>query len=322
MLPFAKKKGSMTTTHATLLNISHVSRNGPLTHSLHFKDTKDPCPVYDGRVWHLYGSGGRKNYETWHMLHATAQTLEGPWIEQEPSLLPGAVYGASLAAPGVVFDFETSLFHMFIQTDCFALHGRIEHRVSTDGHTFILRDTILESIEETQEAGIYDPHPAIIHGQKFLVYSGMPTIGRPDIYLAKSATNTWDGPWLRMGEILNHSQVEHHNQHDHADYEWGLEGAQLLELPNGQVLLNAVCFLPDGVRGTRQRVFFALSDKPEGPYRSLGPILLPSGADWESAENGHAAVVLEGRDLHLFYQARSLTTPWRFGHAVLQLNHR
>lgn len=38
---------------------------------------------------------------------------------------------------------------------------------------------------------------------------------------------------------------------EHPDYEWGIEGAQLVELPDGRVLLNATCFLPEGRRGNR-----------------------------------------------------------------------
>jgi hypothetical protein len=79
-----------------------------------------------------------------------------------------------------------------------------------------------------------------------------------------------------------------------------LEGAQLVELPDGRVLLNATCFLPSGARGSRQRVFFAVADKVEGPYQTLGAVLDPS----EPGENGHSTVMINDNELTLFYQSR------------------
>lgn len=133
--------------------------------------------------------------------------------------------------------------------------------------------------------------------------TGMPRVSRGDLFLAYSITNRWEGSWERMGKILSHEKIPHHNQHDHFDYEWGLEGAQLVMLPSGHILLNGVCFLPEGKRGGRQRVFFAISGRVSGPYTTLGPVLTPSIEGWDSGENGHAAVVIEGSHLHLFYQA-------------------
>lgn len=293
-------------------------RSGPLITQGTFCDMKDPCPVFDGKQWHIFASGGRKETGEWHMLHAVSDSLTGPWTEVDPALIPGA-QGGCPAAPGVVYDNNEKLFHMFIQSDCFALEGTVEHRISRDGHVFEIKETVLRSISGTGEAGIYDPHPTIIHDEKYLVYSGMPIVGRPDLYLAKSTTNSWYGPWERLGKIVSHEEIVHHNQHDHPDYEWGLEGAQLVELPDGRVLLNAVCFLPEGERGTRQRVFFAVADSVTGPYRSLGPMILPTNEGWESGENGHAAAVLNGPTLHLFYQARGITEPWRFGYTTFSV---
>jgi hypothetical protein len=82
------------------------------------------------------------------------------------------------------------------------------------------------------------------------------------------------------------------------------------------VLLNAVCFLPEGAPGTRQRVFFAIASSPKGPFFDIGPALRPTDNTWESGENGHAAAFIQDGNLHLFYQARSPQTNWRFGHAI------
>jgi hypothetical protein len=297
-----------------LQNLSHP-RIGPLFVSPKYSDTKDPCAVFDGKLWHMYGSGGSSAIERWHILHATAKAPEGPWKVQKAAKLEG-ITGGGVAAPSVEYDPAEKVFHMFVQTHYAALGSTIEHLVSSDGHYFKYKDTPLTSIPGTDEAGIYDPHAAVLSGEKYISYSGFPRVGRPDVYLAKSSSNSWYGPWQRLGKILSHHEISHHNQHDHPDYEWGLEGTQLLQLPNGTILMNAVCFLPQGLRGTRQRVFFSVARKPEGPYLTLGPILNPQNNEWESGENGHAAGYIIDNELLLFYQARAQEegrNKWRYG---------
>jgi hypothetical protein len=248
--------------------------------------------------------------ETWKIFHATAPALEGPWT-QEPLIDPG-LDGSGVAAPGVVF--EDGVFHMFIQTEFMKSGGTCEHLVSNDGFTWVALGTALHSVPDTEEDGIYDPHPAAIGGDKYLVYSGMAKFARvpqPDVYLARSRSGSWFGPWERLGKILDHDDVPHHNPRGHADYEWGIEGPQLVELPDGRVMLNATCFLPDGPRGTRQRVFFAIADDVRGPYRTVGPVLEPT----ERGENGHSTVLVSGEEITLFYQSRVAGTNhrWRYG---------
>lgn len=310
-----------------------VRKQGPLYSTSQFKDTKDPCPVFDGTIWHIFGSGGSVKDEKWKILHAISPNLEGAWVETDPVTLSG-LSGDHVAAPGVIFDKTTKTFHMFIQTDFLATNGTVEYLISHDSNTFTRVTTALQSIPETEEAGIYDPHPAVVKGKKFLVYSGTPRItkegekfiSKPDIFLAISETNLWEGPWKRLGKILDHRTIaEHHNQPDDPEYEWGIEGPQLLELPNGQILLNATCFLPQGKFGTRQRTFFALADTIQGPYRTLGPVIHDNFEAWESGENGHAACILQNHTLHLFYQARPLIhedaqlNDWRYGIATFDL---
>jgi hypothetical protein len=282
--------------------------------------TKDPCPVFDGTTWHLYGSGGEPNVEIWKILHATAPSPEGPWTEQTSALLD-VVRGPHVAAPGVIYDPYDRQFHMFVQREFMRLGGTIEHLTSADGNRFNFSDTALSSLDGTAEAGIYDPHPAFILGKRWLVYSGMKEVARPDLFVAESPTAAWDGAWQRRGKIVSHEHIIHHNQHDHTDYEWGLEGSQLIELPSGNILLNAVCFLPSGRRGERQRVFFAAARTPLGPYITLGPVIEPYGTDWESGENGHAAGIIVGDALYLYYQSRAFSERhrWCYGLAVFKI---
>lgn len=282
----------------------------PLFQPQDLDDVKDPCPVWDGARWHLFGSGGTVTSETWRVFHATAPALAGPW-QQEP-LIHLPITGSGVAAPGVVF--EGGVFHMFIQTEFMRSGGRCEHLVSNDGFVWVALPSALVALDGTVEHGLYDPHPAVISGQNYIVYSAMPEFDRvpqPEVFLARSLSHTWFGPWQRMGRILGHEDIPHHNAKDQVDYEWGLEGPQLVELPDGRVMLNATCFLPEGPRGTRQRVFFALADRVEGPYQSLGPVLMPDGV----GENGHSTVVVEGAELTLFYQSRVESTGqrWRYG---------
>lgn len=298
------------------MNVTFGSNVFPLFHPKEIDDLKDPCPVFDGRVWHMFGSGGTVTTESWTLFHATSTHLEGPWTQHDPIHLP--IQGSGIAAPGVIY--ADGVFHMFVQTEFMHPGGRVEHAVSNDGFSWVVLQPALVSIEDSEEHGIYDPHPAEIAGVKYLVYSAMPKFARvpqPDVFLARSVTNTWYGPWERRGKILDHADVPHHNHRDDPDYEWGIEGAQLVELPDGRVLLNATCFLPAGERGTRQRVFFAVADEVEGPYRTVGPILAPA----ERGENGHSTVMIKDNELLLFYQSRVEATGqrWRYGIARCDL---
>lgn len=318
-----------------------IKTTGPLLFSENFADIKDPCPVFDGKKWHIYGTGGGK--KGLEIFHFTSSNFHGPWIE-ERSIKLEKVVGESVAAPGVIYDDKK--FHMFVQTDCFHLDGKIEYLNSTDGSHFnyvntalfslqvtqqkkenMLQQRVIRAIEKNPETGIYDSHPAIIRGQKYLVYSGMSEVGRPDIYLAKSTSNLWDGPWERVrafinkGPILTHQEVIHHNQLEGSHYEWGLEGAQLIELPDSLILLNAVCFLPEGKYGKRQRIFFAVANEVTGPYQTIGPVIYPPQEGWDCGENGHAAGVIIGEKLELFYQGRQGEgSKWSCGIASIDLN--
>ncbi|WP_027062608.1 hypothetical protein [Mesorhizobium loti] len=288
----------------------------PLFHPANVDDLKDPCPVFDGALWHIFGSSGTVTTESWSICHGTAPDLYGPWTMHEAIELP--LVGSGIAAPGVIY--EGGVFHMFIQTEFMKSGGRCEHAVSDDGFAWTLQPPAILSLPDTDEDGIYDPHPAVIGGRRYIVYSGMPKftkVPQPDVYLARSQSDSWFGPWKRVGKILDHVHVPHHNAREHPDYEWGIEGAQLVELPDGRVLLNATCFLPEGARGNRQRVFFAVASRVEGPYVSVGTVLEPG----EPGENGHSTVMVEGRELTLFYQSRQAATGhrWRYGVAKCDL---
>lgn len=278
--------------------------------------------MFDGSRWHLFGTGFRGGDGRWRASHATSDGLAGPWAEAPPAGLD-AVDGGCVGAPGLVAEPEAGLLHLFAQTHFCERGSSIEHLVSTDGGgTFVRRATAVgPSRLRAGEAGVYDGHPSFVAGTPWLAYAAFREPGHPDLFVARSRSGTWDGPWRRAGRILAHAEVApHHNQHGQPGYEWGLEGPQLVELPSGRILLNAVCFLPDGPRGRRQRVFFAVGDHPTGPFRTVGPVLDPPATGWEAGENGHAAAVVDDGRLWLFYQARAGEgAPWRWGVAACAL---
>ncbi len=320
-----------------MYNISPLQKFGPLFEDPRYKDLKDPCPLFDGNFWHIYGSAGDVRKEVWQIFHATSPVCEGPWSLLPPVILEG-LSGDRVAAPGVIYDPLDKIFHMFVQRDFLATGGGVEYLVSKDGLSFKSINTVLKPIPDSEEAGLYDPHPALVKNKKYISYSGTPRveklenkyISQPDIFLAESTTNTWEGPWKRLGKILSHEDIEaHHNSRLHAEYEWGIEGPQLIDLENGLVLLNATCFLSHGRFGTRQRVFFAISDNPQGPFQTLGPVIDPKfGPDWETGENGHAAGFLFDERLQLFYQGRSgenvldaSLNDWKYGRAIFNVSY-
>jgi hypothetical protein len=290
-----------------------VVRRGVLFTPERHPALKDPSPVFDGDRWHLFATGCGLPHGL-EIAHATAPTLDGPWTEHPPPQLQG-VEVEHPAAPGVVA--EGHRLHLFLQHHFNRLGGAIEHLVSDDGGAcFQHVDTALTSTTEGQELGVYDPDPAIIDGHPFLAYAAMSVVGQPDLYLARSRTGSWDGPWERQGCILDHHSVEHHNRVGDHDYEWGLEGPHLLQLPDGSTLLTAVCFLRGHPPGHRQRLLLAVSHDVRGPYSVIGPVVDPEGPG-ASGENGHGAAVLEGDAVRLVYQELSGRRSWHLRHAAV-----
>lgn len=302
-------------------------RTGPLVEPSGGGHMKDPCPVVleDG-TWRIFGTGFRGADGSWRASRARASSPKGPWEELDPARIEGPE-GGCVGAPGVVAG-DAGELHMFAQTDFAAVGSTIEHLVSTDGGDRFRRvgTALRSSWLRAAEAGVYDAHPATVAGQRWLAYAAFSTPGHPDLFVATAGpsgpSRSWDGPWKGRQRVLAHAEVAcHHNAHSDPGYEWGLEGPQLVDLGRGRVLLNAVCFLPGGERGRRQRVFFALGPSPTGPFRSLGPVLDPAlGGAWEAGENGHAAAIVHDGWVWLFYQARaSEATPWRWGLAACPL---
>lgn len=281
------------------------SIDAPLVTSRFFPELKDPSLAYDGSRYHLYGTGCLGPHR-WGIYHFVATTPHGPWEELTPCSINAQ--GPQLCAPSVVF--EAGVFHMFVQTACFELGWPLLQLVSTDGANFRSQGTALSP---PPGDGYYDVEAVHWAGEHYLTYSAMHQVGHGDIYLAKSRTNTWFGPWETVGCILEHTNVPFHNQHADRDYEWGLEGAQVVRLHDRRFLLTAVCFLRHGRPGRRQRLFTALADRIEGPYLGSTPVIEPSRDAWDCGENGHGCAWQKGDDIHVFFQARRPAGKWNIG---------
>lgn len=275
-------------------------------------DQKDPSPIAipdksnNKIVYHIYGTKGDDRTKQWEILHAISNSPHGPWTEV--STINTGLKGEGVAAPGVIY--ENDRVHMFLQTEFLSLGGTIEYLTSDDGgYNFYHQGTVLRSIKGTDQAGVYDPQPLIVKTlsktERYIVYTGMPKVSHGDVFLAISKAG-WHGPY-ETKKIISHEEIIHHNQHNDFDYEWGLEGGNILLLPNGKFLFVGVSFLPTGDRGTRQRVFSAISDKIDGPYQTLGPLINPK----KPGENGHPGVIIEDKTIRLYYQERKVGGPWR-----------
>ncbi len=282
-----------------------------------YRDYKDPCVVWHDGRWQLFATGGSRG-PRYDVVQAAADSLFGPWRWLGSVALNGA-NGPSVCAPGVISDGD--LLHLFIQQAFNMLGSSIMHFVSRDGgRNFFRRPDALPAEPGTSQAGLYDAHPVRIDDGRYLVYSSTSVVGQSELHWARDTGGHWAGPWQRLGALMRETDLPWHNQPEDPDYEWGLEGGQLLGLPDGRVLLNAVGFASGLPRGQRQRVFFALADGVAGPYRQLGPIL-PPGQLQVTGENGHASAAVHEDILHLVYQHRATVgRRWRLSATHLPLD--
>jgi hypothetical protein len=60
--------------------------------------------------------------------------------------------------------------------------GGIEYLTSPDGRVFTRQNIALEAVPGTGEAGLYDPHPSPVDGEKYIVYSGTPRVQKTDTF--------------------------------------------------------------------------------------------------------------------------------------------
>jgi len=221
---------------------------------------------------------------------------------------------------------------MYIQTACFEENGVIASATSTDGETFsgvsaslITRETVDDA--QKKVIGVYDAGISEItmDQEDYLVmlFSGYRRVGCGDIYLSYKKKHAPDNEWTKARNVLSQEDVPFHNHPDYEFFEWGLEGAKLVQLTPQLFLMIGVCFLPmpHGYDGQRQRIFFALSDRIDGPYTPLHiPLYTPAYAA-SPAEQGHPELLIHDNSLWIIYQERKGTgMPWYLCYAKYDLS--
>lgn len=277
-------------------------------------EIKDPSVVQIAPdQFMMFASVGNSKEQTWKVGRFTASSIFGEWQEQEPTIFHD-LSGPQLCAPAVLYEEQNGhpLWSMYIQTACFEENGVIALATSTDGHNFYGHSQPLvtrETTEITQNPviGVYDVGVSTVtQGTEELLcmlYSGYRRVGCGDIYMSTKKKN--DVAWSMGKCLISQEDVPFHNRPDYEHFEWGLEGAKLVQFSESCFLMIGVCFmpLPHQFLGTRQRVFFAASDVIDGPYRPIGMPFIPK-YDHTSGENGHPDILVIDGKVEIIYQER------------------
>lgn len=254
----------------------------------------------------------------------TAQDPGGPWQEESPAELDG-VTGPEVCAPSVVLEARDGkpVFKMYIQTSCFHEDGVIAVATSTDGIHFKAEPHAMTKDDLPAPAiSLYDVAVSeVTRGGReceCMVFSAYRSIGCGDIYTAlrEKGTDHWETPVL----ALKQEDVPFHNKPGSENFEWGLEGAKVVQLAEDAYLMIGVCFLDKSKaeRGTRQRVFFAASASPGGPFQAMSTPIDPTPYKNGTGENGHPETIDLGEKIGILYQERAgegEDKPWHLRYA-------
>jgi hypothetical protein len=252
----------------------------------------------------------------------SAASPEGPWDEEEPAVLTG-VTGPEVCAPSVVIEEKDGvpLFKMYIQTSCFHEDGVIAVATSRDGIHFAAESVMMTKDDVPGSVSLYDVSVSDITRDgkpaECMVFSAYREIGCGDIYVSvRDKGGDWEKPVL----ALKQEDVPFHNRPGSANFEWGLEGAKVMQLADDAFLMAGVCFLDKNKsdRGTRQRVFFAASSSPAGPFVPMETPIDPTPYDNGTGENGHPDITDLGDKLGILYQERAgegRSKPWHLRYA-------
>jgi hypothetical protein len=295
-------------------------------------EIKDPSivQVNDNRFM-MFASVGNSVTQTWLVGRFEAESPEGPWTELEPVKFVD-LSGPQLCAPAVTLIEEKGIqrWFMYIQTACFEEGGVIALATSDDGETFYGQPQALISRESIDNAptdviGVYDVgYSELKHGDQdveCMVYSGYRRVGCGDIYM--STRTKGSGEWGPGQCILSQENVPFHNSPDYEYFEWGLEGAKIIQLADDCFVMIGVCFLPMSNEhlGKRQRVFFAVTDSLDTPFTPVNTPFEPTGFEGKFGENGHPDTLTINDTLHVIYQERHGNgEPWHLRAARYSLS--
>lgn len=314
--------------HNTLLSIKRLEK-----HQAHHYEIKDPSVVQmaDGRYM-MFASVGNSVTQTWLVGRFIADHPAGEWQELEPVEFTNLA-GPQLCAPAVTYQIIDGLpqWEMYIQTACFEEDGRIVYATSTDGQTFIGHPQPLVTREDVAPTnhpvvGVYDVGVSEIklEDQELIcmLYSGYRKVGCGDIYASYKKKHDTTASWSKGQRLIAQEEVPFHNRPDYEHFEWGLEGAKLIQVADDCFLIIGVCFMPkpDGFLGTRQRVFMAAATSLNGPFQPIGLPFLPVSVNNQTGENGHPDTLIEGETLWVIYQERTGDgRPWHLRTAAFNL---
>jgi hypothetical protein len=256
----------------------------------------------------------------------TASDPAGPWQEQMPAVIHNLT-GPEICAPSVNIEQRDgkTVWTMYIQSACFAEDGVIAAATSADGihfhaETVMTKDDVPKG--GLPVVGLYDVAVSEVTRDgkacDCMVFSGYREVGCGDIYIAlrEKGAETWEAPKL----ALRQEDVPFHNRPGSANFEWGLEGAKVMQLAPDAFLMVGVCFLDKdkGERGTRQRIFFAAAASVDGPFLPMGMPIDPAPSAAGAGENGHAEIIDRGNKLGILYQERAGEghgKPWHLRYA-------
>jgi len=242
----------------------------------------------------------------------------GPWQELPPVTITG-ISGPEICAPSVVID--NGEWKMYVQTSCFSADGVIAAATSKDGVTFTgAQAPVMTKGDVPGTISLYDVAVSTVMqgGKEYdcMVFSGYRAVGNGDVYVSmrEKGTEKWGKPAL----ALKQEDVPFHNKPGSKNYEWGLEGAKVVQLDDDAFLMIGVAFLDKNVseRGTRQRVFFAASKTPQGPFLAMDTPIAPTAYPEGTGENGHPDTIDMGDKIGILYQERAGEgKPWHLRYA-------
>ncbi len=298
-----------------------------------YDDIKDPSIIVlpDG-TYQMYATIRTMATQAWTIGRFHAIRPDGPWQELEPPVVYG-VEGPEVCAPSVVFEEIAGrwIWTMYVQTTCFRSNGIIAVAQSTDGFSFYAVPAPAMTPDQVPASllppvvGLYDVAVSeyTISDRQYecMVFSGYRRIGCGDLYMASREKTGIRSDWGIARLILKQEDVPFHNDPGSQNFEWGLEGAKLVQLAEETFVLIGVCFLEKGNehRGTRQRVFLAASRQPTGPFIPMSLPLEPTLYDVGQGENGHPDTVDLGDTLGIVYQERAGEgKPWHLRYAELR----
>ncbi|MBP9820186.1 hypothetical protein KBC79_05635 [Candidatus Woesebacteria bacterium] len=296
-------------------------------------EIKDPSvvKVADGS-YILYASVGNSVTQTWLVGRFVASHPTAEWQEIEPVSFTN-LSGPQLCAPAVTYQLVDGgpLFEMYIQTACFEDGGQIVYATSSDGQVFVGQSQPLVTKDDVNQdtapvVGVYDVGVSEVklHDQELIcmLYSGYRKVGCGDIYASYKQKGEADAAWSRGEPLLIQENVPFHNRPDYEHFEWGLEGAKLVQIADDCFMIIGVCFMPKPHEflGTRQRVFLAASASINGPFKAIGlPFTTDYNAD-RTGENGHPDTIIEGDQMWVIYQERlGDGKPWHLRAAAFNL---